>query len=162
MRPIVVTTDVAKPLEEVYDFLDVIANHELFTDHMLKDWEYAGPERGVGAQARVRVTTAGKTDEIKIEVVSAHPLTEIVEQNIGAGGRRRATGTYTLEALPNGATRIAFEYRWLEAPLSERIAAPLVRGFMRRQNQRAMDRLGALLADHPASTSTTRVTGRPA
>ena len=36
---------------------------------------------------------------------------------------------------------IGFEYRWQRAPLSERLAAPLVRAFMRRGTARAMRRL---------------------
>ena len=30
MRPLSVSTDVSQPRERVYDFLDVLANHELF------------------------------------------------------------------------------------------------------------------------------------
>jgi hypothetical protein len=57
------------------------------------------------------------------EVVDQHPMArperrcqgaqaDVGESvlNVGAGGRRIATGTYTLEQLPNGENRIAFEY----------------------------------------------------
>ena len=145
MRPVHVEIDVSDPIEEVFDFLDVMANHEPFTNHLLKDWEYSGPDRGVGSKARVRVSAGGRTDEIDIEVVSATRPTQIVEQNVGAGGRRRATGTYNLTQLPDGGTRIAFVYAWQRAPLSERIGAPLVRGILRRGNERAMERLAEQL-----------------
>ena len=146
MKPVRVTTDVPQPPERVFDYLDVMANHEPFTNHMLQDWEYSGTERGVGSKARVTVKAAGRTEKVDFEVIAADRPVRIVEQNVGAGGRRVATGTYTLEPLPGGGTRIAFEYAWTRAPLSERIAAPLVRTILRRGNQRAMTRLAEQLA----------------
>ena len=146
MQPVDVTIEVPDPPEEVYDFLDVMANHEPFTNHMLRNWEYSGPDRGVGSKARVKAVAAGRTDTIDIEVVSAERPKTIVERNVGAGGRRVANGTYTLEALPSGGTRIVFEYAWRQAPRSERLASPLVRAVLRRANQRAMQRLAEQLA----------------
>jgi carbon monoxide dehydrogenase subunit G len=141
-----VTTQVPYPREDVYDFLDVMSNHEPFTNHILRDWEYSGPDRGMGAKAKVKVSAAGRPDAVEIEVVEVERPTRIVEQNIGAGGRRVATGTYTLAGLPDGATQIAFEYAWQRAPLSERLASPLERWMLRRANERAMQRLTEQLA----------------
>jgi carbon monoxide dehydrogenase subunit G len=146
MRPVNVSTEVPFPREKVFDFLDVMANHEPFTDHVMHQWEYSGPDRGVGSKARVKVTAGGRTDTVDIEVVSAQRPANIVEQNIGAGGRRVANGTYTLDALESGATRINFAYSWQRAPLSERLLAPVVRSVLRRANQRAMERLAQQLA----------------
>jgi carbon monoxide dehydrogenase subunit G len=145
MNPVRVTTTVPQPIDEVYDFLDVMANHEPFTNHILKDWEYSGPDRGVGAKARVHVSAGGRTETVDIEVVDAQRPVRIVEQNIGAGGKRVATGTYTLSALPDGGTHVQFEYAWQTAPLSERVMSPLVRGMLRRANERAMQRLAERL-----------------
>jgi carbon monoxide dehydrogenase subunit G len=145
MKPITVSVDVDQPRERVFAFLDVMRNHESFTDHMLTDWKYAGPDRGVGSLARVRTKMAGKTDSITIETVSSARPIEIVEHNVGAGGRRRASGTYELEALPDGGTRVRFVYAWNTAPLSERMLAPVVRAVMRRPLERSMQRLAAQL-----------------
>jgi Polyketide cyclase / dehydrase and lipid transport len=153
MKPVRVTIDVPQPREDVYDFLDVMANHEPFTNHILKDWQYSGPDRGVGSKARVHVKAAGRTDQVDIEVVSAQAPAKIVEQNVSAGGRRLANGTYTLEELPAGGTRIEFEYSWKQAPLSDRLAAPMVRSALRRANERAMERLAATLAARPGGHS---------
>lgn len=142
MKSVRVNIDVPYPREQVYDFLDVMANHVSFTDHMMRDWEFSGPDRGVGSMARVKVDAgAGRTDVVDIKVIAGERPTQIVEQNTGAGGGRVANGTYTLERLPDGHTRIAFEYSWQRAPLSERLAAPLVRSIMRRRLERAMERL---------------------
>lgn len=148
MKPVTVTTNVPYPREDVFDFLDVMSNHEPFTNHMLHDWEYAGPDRGIGSKAKVQVKAGGRSDTVEIEVIAAERPSTIVEQNIGAGGRRVATGTYTLEALADGHTRINFEYAWKQVPFGERMAAPLIRGILRRGNQRAMERLAAQLAVH--------------
>jgi hypothetical protein len=145
MKPVRVSIEVPHPREEVFDFLDVMANHERFTDHMLEEWTCSGPAAGVGAKARVHTNVAGRTDEIDFEVIAAERPLTIVERNVGAGGRRTGTGTYTLEALPGGGTRIVFEYAWVQAPLSERLTAPLVRAYLRRGNERAMQRLAELL-----------------
>ena len=145
MKPVKVSIDVPQQREQVYDFLDVMSNHEPFTDHILKDWTYSGPDRGIGSKAQVHVTAGGRTDTVNIEVVSAHRPETIVERNIGAGGRRVANGTYVLEQLPEGGTRIVFEYSWQQAPISERMASPLVRGVLRRGNERAMQRLAEQL-----------------
>jgi len=146
MKPVQVTIDVPQPREDVYDFLDVLANHEPFTDHMLRDWDYEGPDRGVGSRANVKVSAGDRTDSIEIEVVAAERPTRIVERNIGAGGRRVANGTYVLSDLPGGGTRITFEYAWQRAPFSERLASPLVRGILRRGNERSMRRLADQLS----------------
>jgi carbon monoxide dehydrogenase subunit G len=148
MKPVAVSVTVPQPVEEVFDFLDVLANHEPFTNHMLRDWHYEGPPRGIGARARVKATLAGRTEPVEFEVIAAEAPTKIVEQNVGAGGRRVANGTYLLERLPDGSTKITFEYSWQRAPLSERVAAPLVRSVLRRANARAMQRLSEQL---PAS-----------
>jgi carbon monoxide dehydrogenase subunit G len=152
MRPVQVTTEVPCPREQVYDFLDVMSNHEPFTNHMLQDWRYEGPERGVGSKASVTASAGGRTDSIQIEVVAAERPTRIVERNVGAGGRRVANGTYVLTQLPDGGTRITFEYAWQRAPLSERLASPLVRGVLRRANERSMRRLADQLTTAIAST----------
>jgi uncharacterized protein YndB with AHSA1/START domain len=146
MKPVRVSVEVPQPRVEVYEFLDVMANHESFTNHLLRDWQYSGPARGVGSKARVRTKVAGRTDVIDIEVVAAEPPAKIVEQNVGANGRRHANGTYTLVELPGGGTRIEFEYSWQRAPLTERLAAPLARAVLRRANEEAMQRLADLLA----------------
>ncbi len=71
-----------------------MGNHEQFTEHMLRDWQLSGPERGVGARANVTAVMGGRSEPVAIEVVDAHEPRTIVERNIGAGGKRIAQGTY--------------------------------------------------------------------
>jgi Polyketide cyclase / dehydrase and lipid transport len=149
MRPVTVSITVPNGRDEVYDFLDVLANHEPFTDHMLVDWHYAGPDRGLGARARMRLKKRGRPDWMDLEVVEVHPPATSVEETVGAGGRRRTRGTYLLEEAPAGGTRISFRFEWLRAPLIERLAAPVTRSVLRRGNQRSLERLAQRLTRVP-------------
>jgi hypothetical protein len=79
-------------------------------------------------------------------VVAADPPRTTVEESIGARGRRRTRGTYRLEEAPAGGTEVTFELAWLEAPLAERLAAPLTRAVVRRANARSLSRLADQLA----------------
>jgi carbon monoxide dehydrogenase subunit G len=80
-------------------------------------------------------------DSADIEVVSADAPQTIVERNVSAGGKRVATGTYQLTERAGGGTHVSFEFAWEQAPLADRVAAPVVRAILRRGNQRAMQRL---------------------
>jgi len=143
--PVTVSIDVPQPRDQVYAFLDVMANHEPFTDHMLVDWSYDGPSSGVGARAHVHSTAGGRKEPVDIEVVSASAPAQIVERNVSAKGRRVGLGTYDLAELPGGATRVSFTYSWERAPLADRLLAPLVRSVLRRGNEKAMARLAQQL-----------------
>jgi Polyketide cyclase / dehydrase and lipid transport len=146
MKPVTVTIDVPQSREAVYDFLDVMSNHELFTDHIMQDWHFEGPARGIGSKSRLKAVVGGRTEAVEIEVIEAERPVKTVERNVGAGGKRVGTGTYTLADLPDGGTRVTFTYAWQQAPWNERLAEPVVRGIARRGFERAMQRLAEQLS----------------
>ena len=146
-QPVTVTIDVPQPRAAVYDYLDVMANHEAFTDHMLVNWRVSGPATGIGSKAQVTTKFGGMTDEATIEVFEVEPGRMIRERTIAAKGKRISHGTYTLSDLPNGGTHIEFEFAFQQVPALERPLVPLMRKMVRRGNERAMERLAALLAD---------------
>jgi hypothetical protein len=80
-----------------------------------------------------------------MEVIAAEPPRTTTEESVSGKGRRRTRGTYVLEPLPGGGTRVTFELAWLEAPLSERLASPLTRAVVRRANARSLQRLAQIL-----------------
>src|SRR5437764_11545070 len=127
MKPASATVTVSRPREEVFDFLDVLGNHERFTNHFLVDWRLSGPAAGVGAKARMRLKKPGPADWLDMKVVAGERPKTTVEESVSANGRRRTRGTYLLTEAPGGATRIRFRLEWLQVPLSERLAAPLTR-----------------------------------
>ena len=141
MKPIVVSTTLPGPREDVYAFLDVLANHEPFTNHMLVDWTVSGPATGVGAKARMRANAPGPKQWIDMEVVSASAPATIVEEAVSAGGKRRTRGTYTLTERPDGATDVQFQLEYLAMPASEKLMTPLLRAWLSRANAKAMERL---------------------
>jgi hypothetical protein len=145
VKPVTLTTTVPRSRQEVYEFLERLANHETFMDRMFTDWEFFGPERGVGARARARTNTPAAQDRTEFEIIEAEPG-RIVEAAVSAGGRRRTRGTYVLEDLRNGRTRISFEFAWLEPSRLERVGPPLARAFVRRAYKMAMRRLARNLA----------------
>jgi hypothetical protein len=145
MKPVTASIDVPQPRASVYAFLDVMANHEPFTDHMLLDWRYSGPPSGVGSKAQVKTKLGGITDHAEIEVVEVEPGRMIRERNVGANGKRVAHGTYELSDLPDGGTRIQFTWALDQAPLADRALAPVLRGMLTRGNAKAMQRLAEQL-----------------
>jgi ribosome-associated toxin RatA of RatAB toxin-antitoxin module len=141
MKPVTVATAVAKPPAAVFHFLDALANHERFLDHYLVDWEFSGPQRGVGARARARVDAPGSQDRFEFEVTESEQPRLICEQGVSSAGKRRTRGTYRLEGLPDGGTRIEFELSFEQLPRSERLAPFLTRAFAKRVNTKALRRL---------------------
>ncbi|MFI5774535.1 SRPBCC family protein [Streptomyces sp. NPDC051658] len=148
MKSVTVSIDVPQTPEQVYDFLDVMAHHERFTNHYLTDWHYSGPGRGIGSCATVTAALGGMRTDVTIEVVKADPPQRIVERNVSAAGRRLAHGTYTIEPLRTGGSHVSFTYAWARAPLADRLLAPVVRATMRRANRTAVRRLATELVRH--------------
>lgn len=144
MRPVIVSTSVAKPREAVFEFLEAPANHRAFLDHMLTDWEFSGPPRGVGAKAMARANAVGSQDWTDFEIVEAEPE-RIVEDAVGNGGKRHTRGTYRLQEATGGGTEVCFELSWVRASRLERLCPPLARAFARRPYGKAMRRLAKQL-----------------
>jgi Polyketide cyclase / dehydrase and lipid transport len=149
-QPVTVSVDVPQSRAEVYAYLDVMANHEHFTDHMLTNWRVSGPPTGVGSKANVTAKVGAITDESEIEVFEVEDGRLIRERSIASKGRRIAHGTYTLSDLPSGGTHIEFEFALQKVPAMERPFVPLMRKILRKGNERAMERLAALLNDQAA------------
>jgi Polyketide cyclase / dehydrase and lipid transport len=147
MKPVTSTIEVPQSRERVYDFLDVLANHEQFTDHFLVDWELSGPPSGVGAKARMQFKAAGRKEALEMEVVAAERPRMTAEESVSANGRRRTRGTYRLEEDPQGGTIIEFELEWLQATFLDRFTAPVARSIVRNANIKALERLRVRLEE---------------
>jgi hypothetical protein len=144
--PVTVSVDVPQSREEVYAYLDVMANHEAFTDHLLTEWRLSGPATGVGARADVVTKAGGMKDAAEIEVIEVDPGRMIRERNKGNKGRRVATGTYVLSDLLGGGTHVEFTFAFEQVPAMEKPLVPLMRRMIRKGNERAMERLAEQLA----------------
>jgi uncharacterized protein YndB with AHSA1/START domain len=146
-EPVTVSVEVARPREEVFDYVTVAANHEKWMDHLFKDWSFDGPKSGVGSVTKATVNAPSSRELITIKVVEAVAPERIVEEGESAHGKRLTRGTYRFAPLDGGGTRIEFELEWLKTPRSERLVPFMSRAFMRRANGKGMKRLGALLEE---------------
>jgi hypothetical protein len=146
VKPVTVSVEVPNSTHQVYEFLEVLGNHEAFMDHFMVDWQLSGPKRGVGAKANVRVKATVEKDWTDVKIVEVDADRRLVEETIGGpSGKRRTRGTYRLEALPDGGSRIRFELEMVEMPRSERLMGPLNRAYVKRVNRKAMKRLAQRL-----------------
>jgi hypothetical protein len=153
MKPVISTVTIDRPRREVFDHLDVLANHEAFTDHFLRDWQLSGPERGVGGKLRARVSALGRTEDVELEVVEVQAPSLIAEVTLAAGGKRRTRGTYRLRDAGPARTHVTFELAFEAQPAMERLAAPLGRRWVAKMNDRAMARLKEQLEGAPAAAA---------
>ncbi len=138
MKPATVTVTIDRPREELFALLADLRAHEQFTDHFLVDFT------GDADHVRARAKVPGPAQWADITVVDREEPARLVERAVGAGGSRETQGTYRLEPAGAGGTRVTFTFKTLRAPAAERVVAPLLRGYVNRQNARAMQRLKAL------------------
>ena len=108
----------------------------------------------IGARHRTAARTLTETHVIQFCMLTGdwYPLHADKEwaEKEGPFGKRIAHGTYTLSDLPDGGTHIEFEFALQKVPAMERPLVPLMRKMVRKGNERAMERLAALLADGQA------------
>jgi uncharacterized protein YndB with AHSA1/START domain len=149
--PFTVSATIAKPRDEVFEYLADIANHAEFTDHYLTDWHLTREDSyGPGAGARFRIRAPlSRFSWADVSFAEVKPPYRIVER--GRGGkynRTRIVGTYTLSPGPGGTTKVDYTLETEPALLSDRLMEGLgARSWNRRQAARAMRRLQAILEE---------------
>jgi len=147
--PVTVSTIISAPREQVFDYLQDIANHSEFTDHFIVDWRLTRIDSiGRGAGARFRVKAPGNrfswADATFVEVDWPHRIVEA--GRTGKNNRIRTLGVYDLAPAASGTTRVRFTLQTMPATLSDRLVESLgARGWLKRKNGRAMRRLRAII-----------------
>jgi uncharacterized protein YndB with AHSA1/START domain len=147
--PVTVSIVVSAPREQVFDYLQDIANHPEFTDHYLVDWHLTRIDSvGRGAGARFRVKAPGSrfswADVTFAEVDRPHRIVEV--GRTGKNNRVRTLGVYDLSAAAAGTTRVQFTLQTTPATLTDRLVEGLgARGWTKRKNERALRRLRSIL-----------------
>lgn len=151
MDAFTVSTTIARPREEVFEYLADIANHAEFTGHYLVDWHLTRDiSRGAGAGARFRVKAPlSRFSWADVTFAEVRPPFRIVER--GRGGkfnRVRMLGTYTLSPAPGGTTRVEYSFETDPPLLSDKLFEALGgRAWTRRQTAKAMRRLKRILEE---------------
>jgi uncharacterized protein YndB with AHSA1/START domain len=149
MDPVTVSTIISAPREQVFDYLQDIANHEEFTDHFLVSWHLTRIDSvGRGAGARFRVKAPANrfswADATFVEVDRPYRIVEA--GRTGKNNRIRTLGVYELAPGASGTTRVRFTFETVPATLSDRLQEALgARGWLKRKNARAMRRLRSII-----------------
>lgn len=150
MNPVTVSTVISAPREQVFDYLQDIANHSEFTDHYLVDWRLTRESsvgRGAGARYRVKVP-GGRFNWADSTIVEVERPRKIVEVGrTGKNNRIRTLCTYELAMGPSGTTRVDFTLQTERSRfLSDRIFEALgQRAWCKRKNEKAMRRLRSII-----------------
>ena len=145
------STTIARPREQVFEYLADIANHPEFTDHYLVDWHLTREQSyGEGAGARFRIKAPlNRFSWADVTFFEVQPPFRIVER--GRGGkfnRIRMLGTYVLSPAPSNTTKVQYTLETEPRLLSDKLLETLGgRAWARRQAGKAMKRLRVILEE---------------
>lgn len=150
MDPVSVSVTIARPREEVFEYLADVANHAEFSDHYLVDWRLTREDsygRGAGARFRLKAprNRFAWADRVFAEV--ERPRLIVERGRMGKFNRIRTLGTYELEPASAGTTRVTYTFESEPGNLADRLGEIGSRGWMRRRAGRAMRRLRSILEE---------------
>ncbi len=155
MGPVTVSTVISAPPEEVFDYLQDIANHPEFTDHYLLDWHLTRIDsvgRGAGARFRVEAP-ANRFSWAEVTFAEVERPHLLVEKGRAGKSNRIRTWRPTSSLPSAGERRRASASRCRPCRRPSRIASWRASGcadWLRRKNQRALRRLRAILEEGAA------------
>jgi uncharacterized protein YndB with AHSA1/START domain len=161
---ITVTTTIARPRNEVFDYLADIANHAEFSDHWMVDWHLTREDTfGEGAGARFRIKAPlNRFSWADTVLADLQPPYRIVQR--GRGGkynRIRMLGVWTLQPAAGDATRVEFSYETEPALPSDRfMEAVFGRWRTKRQLTRSLRRLRSILEENRGRGRRASIGGR--
>ncbi len=164
MEPLTLSTTIAKPREEVFEYLADVANHEEFSDHCMVDWHLTREDSyGHGAGARFRLKS--RFDRFSYGDITLAQVTppELIVAS-GRGGRFnriRTLSTWTLEEDGAGRTKVTFETQSTPVLKSDELMEKLlrVRVAATRCHERALERLRTILESGEGRGERTTVAG---
>ena len=150
MEPITLTTTIAKPREDVFEYLADVANHAEFSDHCMIDWHLTREDsygRGAGARFRVK-SRFDRFSYGDVTLAELEPPERIVAT--GRGGRFNRIHTrsvWTLEEDGADRTKVTFETQSTPVMKSDEILEKLLRlhTTTTRCHKRALERLRSIL-----------------
>ena len=141
---------IARPREEVWEYLADIANHAEFMDHFLVDWRLTREDTyGEGAGARWKSKAPlqrfpwGDTT-----IVEAERPRRIVEVGrTGKYNRIRTIGVYELERAAGNGTHVRFTFESEPKLPSDRLLERLDSAWTKRNLRKALRRLQSILEE---------------
>ena len=153
MDPMTVSIIVDRPREQVFDYLQDIANHAEFNDHYLVDWRLTRIDSvGRGAGARFRIKAPGTrfawSDVTFVEVERPHRIVEA--GRTGKENRVRTRGIYELASASAGTTRAPFS-RATRAVASDEASSATITSYSRPAFRAEACRARSVLPSNQAS-----------
>jgi uncharacterized protein YndB with AHSA1/START domain len=165
LDPISVHVTIARPREEVYEYLADIANHAEFNDHFMVDWRLTREDTyGYGAGARYRLKMPlNRFPWGDTTIIEAEPPRRIVEAGrTGKFNRIRTLGVYELEPGPAGGTRVTFTFEnEVKVPTDRLLESFGARRWLVRKLRRSMRRLRSILEEDRARGRRPTIAGGP-
>jgi uncharacterized protein YndB with AHSA1/START domain len=149
--PVTVSILIARPPEEVFDYLADIANHAEFSDHYLTRWHLTREDSyGTGAGARFHaeapLSRFSWADVTITELQRPHRIVEL-----GRGGkfnRIRTTTIYSLRPGAGGGTEVELTADTEPVTLGDRIVESFgTRRWFKRNSRKALRRLRSILEE---------------
>ncbi len=165
MHPVSLETTIARPREEVFEYLADVAHHPEFTDHFMKDWRMLREDTyGLGAGGRFHLDLPfarfGWGDWSVVEVVE--PSLLVLAGRTGKYNRNRLLTVIHLRHGARGATRVEVTIRTDPHLASDRFLEHLgQRGAMRRHWRKALRRLRLILEEDRARGARATIAGGP-
>jgi uncharacterized protein YndB with AHSA1/START domain len=164
MEPLSLSTTIAKPREQIFEYLADVANHEEFSDHCMVDWHLTREDSyGRGAGARFRVKS--RFDRFSYGDITLTQLTApaqiVATGRSGRFNRIRTRSTWTLEEDGAGRTKVTFETQSTPVLKSDELMEKLlrVRAAATRCHTQALDRLRSILESGEGRGGRTTVAG---
>jgi uncharacterized protein YndB with AHSA1/START domain len=149
--PITVDVVIARPREEIFEYLADVANHAEFNDHFIVDWRLTREDTyGYGAGVRYKVKAPlnrfpwGDSTIIEFE----RPRKIVEAGRMGKFNRIKTLGVYELEPDAGGTTRVSFTLLTEPKTPSDKFLASFgARSWTKRKLGKSMRRLRDILED---------------
>jgi uncharacterized protein YndB with AHSA1/START domain len=141
---------IARPREEVYEYLADIANHAEFADHYLVDWRLTREDTyGVGAGARWKSKAPlNRFPWGDSTIVEAERPRRIVEVGrTGKYNRNRTIAVYELERAAGNGTQVRLTFESEPKLASDRLLERIAAGWTKRNLRKSLRRLQTILEE---------------
>jgi uncharacterized protein YndB with AHSA1/START domain len=163
--PITVDVTIARPREQIFEYLADMANHAEFNDHFMVDWRLTREDSyGYGAGARYKIEAPlnrfpwGDSTIIEVE----RPRKIVEAGRMGKFNRIRTLGVYELEPGASGTTKVTFTLLTEPKTMTDRFLESFgARGWTKRKLAKSMRRLRDILEEGRARGVRPTVAGGP-
>jgi uncharacterized protein YndB with AHSA1/START domain len=165
MHPFTVETQIARPREEIFDYLTDVANHPEFTDHFLTEWRMTREDTyGLGAGGRFHAdlpfSRFGWGDWTLVD--ATRPEVLVLQGRAGKYNRIRTLTVFELREGPDGATRVALTVETQPRYPTDKFLESLgQRRSLKRHWRKALRRLRAILEEDRDRGARATIAGGP-